>query len=107
MLYRRPRSDDDRETPKKERQMTSTHSMQAAVLESHGSSFRLGPIPRPEPAQGQVLVRIKASAVNPLDLKISKGQAAHARHTLETIGEAYEAIENGTAAGKLIVDIGD
>jgi NADPH:quinone reductase-like Zn-dependent oxidoreductase len=31
------------------------------------------------------LVRIKASAVNPLDLKIHKGQAAHARHSLPAI----------------------
>ena len=31
------------------------------------------------------MVRIKASAVNPLDLKIAKGQAAHARHPLPAI----------------------
>jgi NADPH:quinone reductase-like Zn-dependent oxidoreductase len=59
--------------------------MQAAVLESYGSAFRIGPVSRPEPAQGQVLVRIKASAINPLDLKIHKGEAAHARHPLPAI----------------------
>jgi NADPH:quinone reductase len=59
--------------------------MQAAVLNSARSPFQIGPIPRPEPAQGQVLVRIQASAVNPLDLKIHSGEAAHARHPLPGI----------------------
>jgi hypothetical protein len=40
---------------------------------------------RPTPASGQVLVRIKASGVNPLDLKNRAGQAAHARHPLTAI----------------------
>ena len=31
------------------------------------------------------MIRVKASAVNPLDLKISKGQAAHARHPLPAV----------------------
>lgn len=34
---------------------------------------------------GQVLVRIAASGVNPLDLTIREGAAAHARHTLPAI----------------------
>jgi NADPH:quinone reductase len=59
--------------------MISTQ-MRAAVLTAHGSPLQLGPVSRPEAGEGQVLVRIKASAVNPLDLKIFKGQAAHARH---------------------------
>jgi NADPH2:quinone reductase len=64
--------------------MTSS-TMQAAVLNSARSPFQIGSIPRPEPAQGQVLVRIQASAVNPLDLKIHSGEAAHARHPLPGI----------------------
>jgi NADPH2:quinone reductase len=60
--------------------MTSTQ-MQAAVLTVYGSPLQVGSVLRPEAADGQVLVRIRASAVNPLDLKISKGQAAHARHS--------------------------
>src|SRR5215472_9630061 len=55
--------------------------MRAAVLTAHGSPLQIKSVVRPEVAEGQVLVRIKASAVNPLDLKISKGQAAHARHS--------------------------
>jgi NADPH:quinone reductase len=64
---------------------TSHHTMQAAVLDSHGSPFRIGPISRPKAEPGQVLVHIKASAVNPLDLKIHSGDAAHARHPLPAI----------------------
>ena len=64
--------------------MTSTH-MRALTLTAYGSPLLLGPVSRPEPAEGQVLVRIKASGVNPLDLKIAKGQAAHARHPLPAI----------------------
>lgn len=40
---------------------------------------------RPVPAEGQVLVRIAASAVNPLDLKIRAGEASHARHPLPAV----------------------
>ncbi|MFK5036980.1 alcohol dehydrogenase catalytic domain-containing protein, partial [Klebsiella pneumoniae] len=35
--------------------------------------------------EGQVLVRIAASAVNPLDLKIRAGEASHARHPLPAV----------------------
>ena len=64
--------------------MTS-NQMRALVLTAHGSPLLLRSVERPEPAEGHVLVRIKASGVNPLDLKISKGQAAHARHPLPAI----------------------
>src|ERR1700682_6168459 len=65
--------------------MTTTEMMQAAVLDSPGAAFRVAPVPRPHPEPGQVLVRIEASAVNPLDLKIRAGQAAHARQPLPAI----------------------
>jgi NADPH:quinone reductase-like Zn-dependent oxidoreductase len=59
--------------------------MLAAILQKAGAPLQLADIPRPRPAPGQVLVRIKASAVNPLDLKIAKGEAAHARHPFPAI----------------------
>src|SRR5712671_5204297 len=68
----------------RDRSMTSTQ-MRAAVLTAHGSPLQIDSVPRPETGEGLVLVRVKASAVNPLDLKISKGQAAHARHPLPAI----------------------
>lgn len=64
--------------------MTS-QTMNAAVLETHGGPFRPTRIPRPAPGAGQVLVRIAASGVNPLDIKIRAGTAAHAQHPLPAI----------------------
>ena len=59
--------------------------MQAAVLETVDGPFRVGPMPRPEPLAGQVLVQIAASAVNPLDLKIRAGAAGHAQQALPAV----------------------
>ncbi|HEV7310623.1 zinc-dependent alcohol dehydrogenase family protein [Ensifer sp.] len=59
--------------------------MRAALLDAHGGRFRLAEIARPEPGPGEVLVRIRASGVNPLDIKIRAGAAAHARHPLPAI----------------------
>ncbi|MDR3436222.1 alcohol dehydrogenase catalytic domain-containing protein, partial [Telmatospirillum sp.] len=64
--------------------MTST-TMRAAVLETYGGPFRVTQIARPDPGPGQVLVRIAASGVNPLDTKIRAGAAAHAQHPLPAI----------------------
>jgi NADPH:quinone reductase-like Zn-dependent oxidoreductase len=79
-------------------------TMKAAVLETHGS-LRLTDIARPVPQAGEVLVRVKASGVNPLDLKITAGQAAHARHPLPAIlgidlAGVVEAVGPGVAAFK-------
>ena len=65
--------------------MVPENLMTAAVLETHGAAFRLTQVARPTAAAGQVLVRIKASGVNPLDTKIHAGQAAHARQPLPAI----------------------
>jgi NADPH:quinone reductase-like Zn-dependent oxidoreductase len=65
--------------------MMSTATMQAVLLERHEAPFRLVSVSRPVPGPGQALVRIAASAVNPLDIKIRAGAAAHARHPLPAI----------------------
>jgi NADPH:quinone reductase len=83
--------------------MTPAPSMQAAILDASNAAFRIAPIPRPDPQPGQVLVRIKASAVNPLDLKIRAGQAAHARQPLPAIlgidlAGIVEAVGSGVTA---------
>jgi NADPH2:quinone reductase len=41
--------------------------------------------PMPEPGPGQVLLRVEASGVNPLDTKIRSGNAGHARHALPAV----------------------
>ena len=65
--------------------MATTETMTAAILDGPKLPFRVASIARPRPGQGQVLVRIKASGINPLDTKIHAGQAAHARQPLPNI----------------------
>jgi NADPH:quinone reductase len=65
--------------------MTAAQTMQAAILDAPNAAFRMARVPVPHPRPGQVLVRIEASAINPLDLKIRAGQAAHARQPLPAI----------------------
>jgi hypothetical protein len=65
--------------------MPDAGSMQAAILDGAKLPFRIASVGRPKATAGQVLVRIQASGVNPLDLKIRAGQAAHARHSLPAI----------------------
>ncbi|WP_329140325.1 zinc-dependent alcohol dehydrogenase family protein [Streptomyces sp. NBC_01476] len=56
--------------------------MRAVVLKEFGTQPALGELPKPTAGPGQVLVRVRASGVNPLDIKIRAGQAAHARFAL-------------------------
>jgi NADPH:quinone reductase-like Zn-dependent oxidoreductase len=59
--------------------------MRAAVVERFGEPFVVKTLPRPHVTPGHVLVRIVASGVNPLDVKIHEGAAAHARIQLPAI----------------------
>jgi NADPH:quinone reductase-like Zn-dependent oxidoreductase len=65
--------------------MTTPNTMQAVVLQSFGEPMVLADVARPSAGPGQVLVRIKASGVNPLDTKIAAGKADHARTVLPAI----------------------
>jgi NADPH:quinone reductase len=65
--------------------MTDASKMQAAILDGAKQPFRVASVDRPTAKSGEVLVRISASGVNPLDTKIRAGQAAHARHPLPAI----------------------
>jgi NADPH:quinone reductase-like Zn-dependent oxidoreductase len=53
--------------------------MKAVVLEEFRSAPALRSVERPLPGPGEVVVRVAASGVNPLDIKIMAGAAAHAR----------------------------
>lgn len=59
--------------------------MRAVVLQEFGTPLVLTEIDKPQAGPGQVLVKVKASGVNPLDTKIRAGQAAHARRTLPAV----------------------
>jgi NADPH2:quinone reductase len=64
---------------------TMTKTMKAAMLETYDAPFRISDVPVPVPGPGEVLVRIAASGVNPLDTKIHAGAAQHARQPAPTI----------------------
>jgi NADPH:quinone reductase len=59
--------------------------LKAYVVEHAGGPFTETDLPRPEPEATQVLVRVQASGVNPLDTKIRAGKAGHASHPLPAV----------------------
>ncbi|GAA3564350.1 zinc-dependent alcohol dehydrogenase family protein [Kribbella ginsengisoli] len=59
--------------------------MRAVVLEQFGTPLVLRDVAKPTPGPGEVLVRVVASGVNPLDTKIRAGKAAHAQTHLPAI----------------------
>jgi NADPH2:quinone reductase len=65
--------------------MAADGTMRALVLDAPQAPFRLATLAQPTTGPGAVLVRIHASAVNPLDIKIRAGAAPHARHRLPGI----------------------
>lgn len=52
--------------------------MRAAYVEAHGpaESIKVGDLPTPDPGPGEVLVGVKASAFNPVDLYLRSGMIA-------------------------------
>jgi NADPH:quinone reductase len=60
-------------------------AMRAYIVEHPKAAFTQVDLPRPAPLAGQVLVRIHASGVNPLDTKIRAGKAAHAKQPLPAV----------------------
>ncbi|MYN28519.1 zinc-dependent alcohol dehydrogenase family protein [Duganella levis] len=59
--------------------------MQAIVLNTFGTPLTQQDIARPAAGPGQVLVKVHASGVNPLDTKIAAGKADHARAVLPAV----------------------
>ncbi|MDI7776479.1 zinc-dependent alcohol dehydrogenase family protein [Asticcacaulis sp. EMRT-3] len=84
--------------------------MRAALLPTAQTDFIVTELAKPEPKSGQVLVRIVASGVNPLDTKIRAGGAAHARQPLPAVlgmdlAGVVEAIGEGVTDFKLGDDV--
>lgn len=69
--------------------------MKAARLLSYGDidQFSIDDIPAPEPAAGEILIKIEASAVNPFDLMVRRGDMA------KFIPLELPAVLGGDAAG--------
>jgi len=65
--------------------MTTKTPMDAVISYANDAPLVREILARPEAGPGQVLVRVKASGVNPLDLKIRSGKAPHAKHPLPAV----------------------
>lgn len=65
--------------------MSQSITMRAVVLSAYETTPLLQDVARPVAGPGQVLVRIQASGVNPVDTKIIAGKAAHARPVLPAV----------------------
>jgi NADPH2:quinone reductase len=80
--------------------------MKALVLNEFNTPYELQEIETPMAGKGEVLVKIMASGVNPFDLKIQAGQAAHAKAVLPTIlgidmAGTVEAVGEGVTGFKI------
>jgi Alcohol dehydrogenase GroES-like domain len=77
------------------RAQTTNPTMKAAVLRSYGGpeAARLEEIPRPEPQDDQILIKVIAASVNPVDVAIRKGYLA------EIIGNKFPLVLGMDAAG--------
>ena len=92
--------------------------MKAYVVEVPNGRFREMEMPTPIPGRDQVLVRISASGVNPLDTKIRAGEAAHAKQSLpavlgldmagivETAGDGVTAFRPGDEVFGMVGGVG-
>ncbi|KAA1011056.1 zinc-dependent alcohol dehydrogenase family protein [Paraburkholderia panacisoli] len=82
--------------------------MHALILSRYDSPLEYSTLPCPEPAAGQVLVRIAASGLNPLDTKIRAGAAAHAKHPLPLVlGIDLAGTVTALGAGVTGLSVGD
>jgi NADPH2:quinone reductase len=92
--------------------------MKAYIVETANGPFRQVELPTPVPASGQVLVKICASGINPLDTKIRAGEAGHAKQPLpavlgmdmagivETVGPGVTAFRPGDEVFGLVGGVG-
>lgn len=94
-------------------------TMLAVVLNAFAAPQALATLTRPAAGPGQVLVRIHASGVNPLDTKIAAGKADHARIALpailgidmagvvEAVGEGVQGFAIGDEVYGMTGGVGD
>ena len=82
--------------------------MRAQVLSAFGRPLQLSDLPVPSPGPGEVLVRVSAAGLNPLDVKIAAGEAAHAQvRTPAVLGLDAAGVVVATGPGALGFAVGD
>jgi NADPH2:quinone reductase len=86
----------------------SQNTMRAAVALHPGTALQVQNLPLPEVKAGQVLIKVIASGVNPLDTKISSGQGSHARQPLPAVlGMDLAGVIEAVGADVTAFKIGD
>src|SRR5450830_1073368 len=86
----------------------NTTTMQAVLLNAHATPLQITEVTRPVAGPGQVLVRIRASGLNPLDAKIRAGKAGHAQAQLPAVlGIDMAGVVEAVGAGVTGFNIGD
>lgn len=72
--------------------------MKAAYFEEYGEldNIKIGELERPEPAEGEVLIKIHAAGVNPVDAAVARGMLD------EVIPGKFPAIPGWDVAGKVV-----
>jgi len=85
--------------------------MKPLILKNFNDTYQLMDVEKPVAGKSEVLVKIKSSGVNPLDLKIMAGtgkitpQVNQTEYTLATIEDAYRAQTERSTSGKLVIEI--
>src|SRR5215475_274782 len=92
--------------------------MQGYRVEHPDGPFTVVALPRPTPARAQVLVRIHAAGINPLDTKLRAGSATHAQQplpavlgmdmagTVEAVGPGVSAFHGGDEVYGMVGGVG-
>jgi NADPH:quinone reductase len=89
--------------------MNDGMAMRAMVVDDFASGlFRLAEVARPDPKDHEVLIRVVASGVNPLDSKIRTGKAPHGgMHTPAILGTDMSGVVEAVGAGVSGLRVGD
>src|SRR5947208_1271645 len=83
--------------------------MRAAYIEQTGppEAIQVGDLPVPVPGPGQILVRVRASALNPIDLYIRSGMVAMPMGFPHVIGADFAGTVEGLGPGATRYKVGD
>ena len=75
--------------------------MKAAIIEQHGGPdvLRLGEVPDPEPAAGEVVVDVHAASVNAADWKVRQGPSNPAKRFPYVMGRDFSGVVSALGEG--------
>ena len=82
--------------------------MRAIALEAADSGVRLMDVPRPEPADGELLVRVRTASINPADLRVATGNYPWGKFTFPAVlGFDFAGVVESTGSGVAGYGAGD